>query len=163
MPKSETQEKFFDALNDSYEAIIEAVKAGNERGYRFSKTLIEEAEKGQEEVLELAKKWGEAPTDLPGFYGALVEATSKAQSHSLELAKEWLGALSESRTDTRDAIERGVGANGTAARAAVGGARGLFTRATEAARAAARRAQGEAGRGGDTASPASTPSTTPTQ
>ncbi len=57
MSKTESQEKFFDALNDSYEAIIEAIKAGNERGYRFSKTLIEEVEKGQGEVLELAKKW----------------------------------------------------------------------------------------------------------
>lgn len=162
MPKTESQEKFFDALNESYEAIMEAIKAGNERGYRFSKTLIEETEKGQEEVLELAKKWAEAPTDLASFYGALVEATSKAQGRSLELAREWLGELSGSRTETRDAIQHMVSANQAAAQAAVEAARSLFTSATEAARPAARRARGKAAQGGDTGSPASTPESTPT-
>ncbi len=163
MPKEESQEKFFDALNESYEAIIEAIKAGNERGYRFSKTLIDEAQKGQQEVLELAKKWGDAPTDVAGFYGSLVEAISKAQSHSLELAKEWLGEVSESRTETRDTIQRMVSANQAAGQAAVEAARGLFTRATEAARPAARRAQGKAPRGGDSRSPDPTRETTPAQ
>ena len=157
MPKSESQEKFFEALSDSYEAIIEAVKAGNERGYRFSKTLIEEAEKGQKEALELGKKWAAAPTDAPGLLGSLVEAMAKAQSRGLVLARDWLGELSESRTEVRDAFQRVVSANQAAAQAAVEAARGVVTSATEAARPSARRArQG----GSDSGSPASTPEST---
>ena len=160
MPKTESQEKFFDALNDSYDAIIGAIKTGNERGYRFSKTLIEEAEKGQREVLELAKKWAGAPTDAPGFLGSVVEAMAKAQSRGLVLARDWVAEASESRTEARDAIQRIVSANQAAAQAAVEAARSVVTSATEAARPAARRARREAGGGSDTGSPASTPGST---
>lgn len=160
MSKTESQEKFFDALNDSYEAIIEAIKAGNERGYRFSKTLIEEVEKGQGEVLELAKKWAKAPTDAPGLLGSVVEAMAKAQSRGLVLARDWLAEVSESRTEARDALQRVVSANQAAAQAGVEVARGLVISATEAARPSARRARREAGGGSDTGSPASTPEST---
>jgi CubicO group peptidase (beta-lactamase class C family) len=172
MPKTESQEKFFNALNDSYEAIIEAIKAGNERGYRFSKTLIEEVEKGQKEVLELAKKWAGAPTDVPGFLGSVVEAMAKAQSRGLVLARDWLLEASEARSEAREAIQRVVSANQAATQAAVEAARGLFTSAAEAARPGARQAQREADRGGDlepspslpeTTSPPPTPETTSPQ
>ena len=45
-------DKYFEALTESYDAIIEAVKAGNERGYRVSNNLIAEAQKGQKEALD---------------------------------------------------------------------------------------------------------------
>ena len=44
---SEAEEKFFDALNDSYDALLGAIEAGRERGYRVSKDFTEEARKGQ--------------------------------------------------------------------------------------------------------------------
>ena len=160
MPKTESQEKFFDALNDSYDAIIEAIKAGNERGYRFSKTLIEEVEKGQKEVLELGRKWAGAPTDAAGLLGSVVEAMAKAQSRGLVLARDWLAEVSESRTEARDALQRVVSANQAAAQAAVEAARGLVISATEAARPSARRARREAGGGSDTGSRPSAPEST---
>lgn len=132
-PLSEAEEKFFDALNDSYDALLEAIKAGTERGYRVSKDFIEQAQKAQREAVELGKKVVEAPTDLAGFYGTLVEATSKAQSRALELAREWLGELGDSGKEARDAIQQVLKANQAAARAAVEAARSGFTRAREAA------------------------------
>ena len=160
MPETESQEKLFDALNESYDAIIQAIKAGNERGYRFSKTLIEEVEKGQGEVLELARKWAKAPTDAPGLLGSVVEAMAKAQGRGLVLARDWLAEVSDSRTEARDAMQRVVSANQAAAQAGVEVARGLVISATEAARPSARRARREAGGGSDTGSPASTPEST---
>jgi cell division septum initiation protein DivIVA len=130
---SESEEKFFDALNDSYDALLGAVEAGRERGYKVSKDFLEEARKAQREAMDLGKKLVEAPTDVAGFYGAVVEATSKAQSRSLELAREWLGELGDSGKEARDAMQKVVKANQAAARAAVDAARSGFARAREAA------------------------------
>jgi hypothetical protein len=130
---SEAEEKFFNALNDSYDAVLEAARAGTERGYRISRELIEGAQKAQRESVELAKKLAEAPTDVAGFYGVLVEATSKAQSRALELAREWLGEMGDSGKEARDAIQQVMKANQAAARAAVEAARSGFARARETA------------------------------
>src|SRR4030042_893270 len=130
---SEAEEKFFDALNDSYDALLGAIEAGRERGYRVSKDFMEEARKAQREAMDLGKKLVEAPTDVAGFYGAVVEATSKAQSRTLELAREWLGDLGESGKEARDAIQKAMKANQAAARAAVDAARSGLARAREAA------------------------------
>lgn len=161
MPKTESQEKFFDALNDSYDAIIAAIKAGNERGFRFSKTLIEEVETGQKEVLELARKWAGAPTDVAGFLGSVVEAMAKAQGRGLVLARDWLLEASDARSEAREAIQRVVKANQAATQAGVEAARSLLTNAAEAARPGARQAQPEADRSSETGPPSLPETTTP--
>ena len=130
---SEAEEKFFSALNESYDALLGAIETGSERGYRVSKDFVEEARKAQRETVDLGKKLVEAPTDVAGFYGAVVEATSKAQSRTLELAREWLGELGDSGKEARDAIQKVMKANQAAARAAVDAARSGLARAREAA------------------------------
>jgi len=126
MAANPTAERFFNALSESYAAMLDAIKAGNERGYRVSSTLIEEARKGQREAIELGKKWAQAPTDIPALYGAVIELMTKAQSRALELAREWVDDLAESRQDAREVIRRVVNANRSAAEAAVEVARGVF-------------------------------------
>lgn len=127
-----TADRIFDALNESYAALLDAIKAGNERGYRVSKALIEEAERGQGEVLELGRKFAQDPADLAGFSTALIEATTKAQGRALELTREWFEELSGASNEARDAVQRVVRANREAGQAAVEVARGLFSRTTEA-------------------------------
>ena len=77
--KNTAADKYFQALTESYDAIIEAVKAGNERGYRVSNNLIQEAQKGQREAVELGRKFADDPTDIGGFYRALMESATAAQ------------------------------------------------------------------------------------
>ena len=156
-PLSEAEEKFFDALNDSYDALLGAIEAGSERGYRVSKDFVEEARKAQREAVDLAKKLVEAPTDVAGFYGAVVEATSKAQSRTVELAREWLGELGESGKEARDAIQKVMKANQAAARAAADAARSGLARAREAASDVMPKVPGMTTGGTDSAKP------TPTQ
>lgn len=120
MAKSATAvDKYFEALTESYDAIIEAVKAGNERGYRASNNLLAEAQRGQRETVELGKKFAEDPTDLAGFYRAIMESTTKAQGRALELTRQMFDELSESRNETRDVIEKVVKAQRAAGEAAV--------------------------------------------
>ena len=150
---SEAEEKFFNALNESYDALLGAIDAGRERGYRVSKDFVEEARKAQREAVDLGKKLVEAPTDVAGFYGAVVEATSKAQSRTLELAREWLGELGDSGKGARDAIQKVMKANQMAARAAVDAARSGLARAREAAGDVMPKVPGVSSFGADSAKP----------
>jgi hypothetical protein len=123
MAQNDAVDKYFEALTQSYDAIIDAIKAGNERGYRISTTLLSEAQRGQRESVELGRKFAGDPTDIGGFYRAMMESTTKAQGRALELARQMFDELSESRNDTRDAIEKVVKAQRAAGEAAVEAAR----------------------------------------
>ena len=112
-------DKYFAALTESYDAILDAIKAGNERGYRVSNNLLAEAQRGQRESVELGKKFAEDPTDIGGFYRAMMESTTKAQGRALELTRQMFDELSESRNDTREVIEKVVKAQRAAGEAAV--------------------------------------------
>ena len=119
MAKNTAADKYFEALTESYDAIIEAIKAGNERGYRISNSLLAEAQRGQRESVELGRKFAEDPTDIGGFYRAAMEATTKAQGRTLELARQMFDELSESRTESREVIEKVIKAQRSAGEAAV--------------------------------------------
>ena len=54
MPQPSTADKFFDAVDDAYAAFMDTLKAGSDRGYRVSRELIEQTQKGQQEALKLA-------------------------------------------------------------------------------------------------------------
>lgn len=119
MAKSTAVDKYFEALTESYDAILDAIKAGNDRGYRVSNNLLAEAQRGQRESVELGKKFAEDPTDVGGFYRAMMESTTKAQGRALELTRQMFDELSESRNDTREVIEKVVKAQRAAGEAAV--------------------------------------------
>jgi DNA anti-recombination protein RmuC len=112
-------DKYFHALTESYDAIIDAIKLGNERGYRVSSSLLTEAQRGQREAIELGRKFADDPTDVGGLYRAMMESTTKAQGRALELARQMFDELSDSRTETRDTIEKVVKAQRAAGEAAV--------------------------------------------
>ncbi len=123
MAKNTAVDKYFEALTESYDAIIEAIKAGNERGYRVSSTLLGEAQRGQREAVDLGRKFADDPTDIGGFYRAMMESTTKAQGRALELARQMFDELSESRSEARETIEKVVKAQRAAGEAAVEAAR----------------------------------------
>ena len=127
-------DKYFEALTESYDAILEAIKLGNERGYRISSNLLAEAQRGQRESVELGKKFATDPTDIGGFYRAAMESTTKAQGRALELARQMFDELSESRSEARETIEKVVKAQRTAGEAAIEAARDVAGTAVERVR-----------------------------
>ncbi len=144
-------DKYFEALTESYDAIIEAIRSGNERGYRISTNLLTEAQKGQREAVELGKKFAEDPSDVGGFYRAAMESTTKAQGRALELARQMFDEMSESRSEAREAIERVVKAQRSAGEAAIEAARDVAGTTAERVRTGVNRV---ATRGKETAAPA---------
>jgi DNA anti-recombination protein RmuC len=134
MAKNTAADKYFEALTESYDAIIEAIKAGNERGFRVSNNLLAEAQRGQREAVDLGKTFASDPTDVGGFYRAMMESSTKAQGRALELARQMFDELSESRSESREVIEKVVKAQRAAGEAAVEATRDLVSTTAERVR-----------------------------
>lgn len=136
MPASETADRFFDALSEGVDALLDAAKAGNERTYRLSRSLLDEAERSQREALELGRQFARSPRDLRGFSQTLVEALTRGQGRALDLARFWLEEGMESGREARETLSRLVQANRRAGEAAIQAARGTLSRAAGAVRSA---------------------------
>ncbi len=152
-------DKYFDALTESYDAIIEAIKMGNERGYRISNNLLAEAQKGQRESVELGKKLADDPTDVAGAYRAMMESATKAQGRTLEFARQVFDELSQSRDESRQVWEKVFTAQRAAGEAAVEAVRDVATTAGDRIRTGVERvttrARGEAEKPAAAPAPAS--------
>jgi hypothetical protein len=132
---STTIEQLFSALNESSAAVLEAVKAGNERTYRVSQAYLEEAEKGAQGMLELGKRLADAPTDLAGFSALAIAKAGDAQRSAQKLARQTFDEIVAAGREARDTVQKIVGANrelGQAYTAAIRGRTGNMLKATTA-------------------------------
>jgi hypothetical protein len=128
-----TVDQLFGALNESSAAVLEAIRAGNERTYRVSKSYLEEAEKGAQTMLELGKRLADAPTDLAGFSALAIAKAGDAQRSAQKLARETFDEIVAAGREARDTMQKIVGANreaGQAYAAAVRGRTGDLLNAT---------------------------------
>ena len=62
MPQTDNIDRFFDAVDDAYTVLMDTLKAGTDRGHRVSRSVIEQAQKGQQDALKLAHTVATAPT-----------------------------------------------------------------------------------------------------
>ncbi len=141
MPQTSSIDKFFNAVDDAYDVILDTIKAGTDRGYRVSKGLIEQAEKGQREAVELAHTIVKAPTNLGKTTGAVVETLTKTQGRILETSRQWLDEALDTQQEGREALRRWIDANREAGEAVIEASRGVFGKAQERARQAVRPAR----------------------
>lgn len=128
-----TVDQLFSALNESSNAILEAVRSGNERSYRVSKAFLDEAEKGAQGMLDLGKRLAEAPTDLAGLSALAFAKAGDAQRSAQKLARQTFDEVVEAGREARDTFGKIVGANrelGQAYAAAIRGRTGEMFRGT---------------------------------
>ncbi len=142
MPQPTAIDKLFGAVDDAYDVLLDTLKAGVDRGHRVSRGLIEQAQTGQREALELALSVAKSPTDLARTSGALVETLTKTQGRVLETSRQWLDETLDSQQEGREALRRLIVANRQAGEAVIETSRGLFGRARERAREVVRPARG---------------------
>lgn len=136
MAANDATGKLFDAMNDSSDAMIDAIRAANDRGHRFSTALVEQAQESQREAVELTRKWIDAPLDFLGLISSMTETTTKAQGRALDATRQWFSEMGDAQKESRDTIQRIVNANRTASEATVELTRSIFTRANEAVQSA---------------------------
>lgn len=123
MSNKDNIDKFFEAINDSYDALLDAVKSANDRGYRVSRRLIDEVERGQRDAVELTQRLASAPRDVSGFYTAAVRNVTDVQSRTLDLTRQWLDEVADSGREVRDTVRKVVEANRDAGQAAISATR----------------------------------------
>lgn len=138
MPQPSSVDKFFGAVDDAYDVILDTLKAGVDRGHRVSKALIEQAQTGQREALESAHSVAKSPTDLAKASSSVVETLTNTQGRVLETSRQWLDEALDSQQEGREALRRLIEANRQAGEAVVESSRGVFGRARERAREAVR-------------------------
>lgn len=129
-------DRVFGALNGGSSAVLEAVKTANERTFRFSKALLEEAEFGRKTTLELTKKLIENPTDLLGNSNAAFDKLAEAQARGIDLAKKTVAELAIAGGQSRDTATEVAKASRDAATGVAVAARDVYGRTSDAARAA---------------------------
>jgi hypothetical protein len=132
MPKTETVDKFFDAVTDAYDALLDAAKSANDRGYRVSRRLIDEIERGQKEAVDLTRRLAIAPRDVPGFFSSAVRNVTDAQGRALDLTRQLLDEVTDGGRESRDTVRKVIEANRQAGQAAIAATRESVTRAGSA-------------------------------
>lgn len=128
MPKEETVDKFFGAVNEAYDALLDAVKSANDRGYRVSRRLIDDVERGQRDFLDVARSVATAPRDVTGLAGASIRTLTGAQGRLLSLTREFVDEISEGQRESRDTLRRVIEANRSAGQAAIEAGRDAVTK-----------------------------------
>ena len=134
MPQPSSIDKFFGAVDDAYDVVLDTLKAGVHRGYRVSKEVIDQAQTGQREAVELAATIAKSPTDLAASSGAVVKTLTNTQGRALGLSRQWLDEAMDAQQEGREALRRLIDANRQAGEAVIQSSRGLAGRAQERAR-----------------------------
>jgi hypothetical protein len=106
-----SRDKFLEAIDASYGALITAIEATEARGDRVSKTLLAEARKGEKELSALARSWVDAPASVYENLEAMIDAQARAQRRALELARESVNGAGAYRSEVRDALRQMIKAN----------------------------------------------------
>ena len=121
-------DRIFDALSESSQAVVERVKAGNERAGRVAAAVIREAEWAQNEALGVGRQFVTSPTDLIGNDGVLYQKTIEAQERAFDFGRQWIDEMATATRESRGAFERIARANITVGQPAVDAAREIVSR-----------------------------------
>ena len=121
-----TRDELLNAVNKSFAALFSAADETEARGHKLGRTVLAEARKGEQEAIELARKWADSPTNFFDNFEAVVEVQARAQRRALELARDTVGGAGEYGGELRRALGRLVTANRQAAGAVVDAVRDRY-------------------------------------
>jgi hypothetical protein len=131
MPNTQTVDKFFDAVTEAYDALLDAAKSANDRGYRVSRRLIDEIERGQRDAVDLTRRVTVAPADIAGSFTSAVRSLTDSQGRVLDLTRQLLDEATDSGREGRDTMRKVIEANRSAGQAAIEATRETLTRGAE--------------------------------
>jgi len=131
MPQTQTVDKFFDAVTEAYDALLDAAKSANDRGYRVSRRLIDEIERGQRDAVDLTRRIAVAPQDIAGSFTTAVRSLTDSQGRVLDLTRQLLDEATDSGREGRDTMRKVIEANRSAGQAAIEATRETLTRGAE--------------------------------
>ncbi len=121
-------DRILDALGEVSQAVIERVKAGNERAGRVAGAFIREVEWAQTEAIGLGRQFVTSPTDVLGNSGVLYQKSIEAQERAFDFGRQWIDEMATATRETRGAVERIARANVAVGQPAVEAAREIVSR-----------------------------------
>jgi hypothetical protein len=124
-------QRLFDSMEEATYAFYDGVRSTNERAGRFSRAAVEEAQRTQQERLDLARRWAEAPMDVLGLTSAALDMWTRRQRRRIEMARGFFDEVSEMTGETRNAVQRVASANREAVRTGVRAGRAAASRARD--------------------------------
>ncbi|MFQ5471751.1 MAG: hypothetical protein ACE5FA_02540 [Dehalococcoidia bacterium] len=107
--RSSLADRYFDAVIERQATLFDAVRNGNERYHRFTRSLIEGVRQNSHDWVEVRRRWISKPMDLVGLYESVSEAAGNTQSRGLALAREWLDDALESQREGQEVLRQGLG------------------------------------------------------
>jgi hypothetical protein len=102
-------DRLFMAIIERQESTFDAIKAGNDRLHRFTRSVLEASRQGAHDWTKVARGWGQRPTDIFGLYESISDAVANDQARRLALWQEALEDIAESQRDSREVVRRGFG------------------------------------------------------
>lgn len=108
-PRESSIDRLFEAVIDRQESAFDAMKAGNERIHRFSRSILEGVRQESHDWNNVARGWMHKPTDVVGLYESVSEAFANAQARRLALFQELLEDFAESQREGREVMRRSFG------------------------------------------------------
>ncbi len=109
MTARESIDRLFMTLIERQESTFDAIRAGNERYHRFTRSVLEASRQGARDWTNVARGWAQRPTDVVGLYESISEAAANGQARRLALWQEALEDLSESQREGREVMRGGFG------------------------------------------------------
>ena len=129
-------DRVFSAMSEGSSAVLGAVKSANERTFRLSQAILEEAEFGRKATLDLTKKFVQNPTDLLSISNLAFDKLGESQARAIALARKSIGELAVATGQTRETATEVAKAGREAATGVAEVARDVYGRTSGAARAA---------------------------
>jgi hypothetical protein len=118
MPQRDTAwKKMLDAIGDSNKALLDAVKSGNARGFRFSKGVVTEAQNAGRELTSLRRRFASEPKDPRSLYEAAVDLARRASRHSADIGKQLVEGVGDAGQEAGETAAKVIKANRAAAQA----------------------------------------------
>jgi hypothetical protein len=138
MVRNQTVGRLVDGINDNSTVVYDIMRDANERMFKFNRTIVDEAQRTQEERSDLVRQFLQSPTDISGLNSALFETWTKRTRRRVELMRTFFDDLRDMGAETRSAWERVTDASRETTRAAANAGREL---ASVGAREAAERVE----------------------
>jgi hypothetical protein len=102
-------DRLFMTIIERQESTFDAIRAGNDRLHRFTRSVLEASRQGAHDWTNVARGWAQRPTDIFGLYESISDAVANDQSRRLALWQEALEDLAESQREGQEVVRRGFG------------------------------------------------------
>jgi hypothetical protein len=107
--ETRTSDRVIDSVLERQSSLFDAIRSGNDRSHRFTRSIIEATRQGARDLVEVNRRFLANPTDLVGTYEAMSDAVADSQARTLALTREWIEDAAEAQREGREVLRQGLG------------------------------------------------------